>query len=182
MEAHLAADIFSADYKPDVKATVSSPWMRWSDFRSAFASQTPAVTAVSRLELPEDGLDPAERWAREKMRVTAGEVYDPNQTPAGIWACFNQSTRAFKGLVQLPVKALDRRIRRTKGLLGNNLVSEVSPAFLQNRRHGDKPLDAMIAIDFGSFVSSWLVFKSSPACNHSSDRSAICAVALCARL
>ena len=98
-ETQLKADIFSPDYNPDAKAEDSSPWMLWSKFRSDFASDSVAGKAVSRLKLDEDRLEPAERWAREKMCVSDQQVSDPHQTHNGIWACFNQDTRAFKGLL-----------------------------------------------------------------------------------
>lgn len=86
------ADIFSAEYNADPKAPKAKLWMRWRDFRQSFPSD------VERGERPE-GLDAAEEWAKEKMVLTADRVYSSQQTSNGIWACFNQGTRAFKGLV-----------------------------------------------------------------------------------
>ncbi|KAK4952671.1 hypothetical protein LTR10_009477 [Elasticomyces elasticus] len=86
------ADCFAAEYEPNVKATNSSPWMLWKDFRKSFPSD---VTCEERPE----GFDNAECWAREKMVVTMQNAYNDRQTHNGAWACFNQGTRAFKGLV-----------------------------------------------------------------------------------
>ncbi|KAI7201580.1 Phosphotyrosyl phosphatase activator, partial [Hortaea werneckii] len=87
-----SADIFSMEYNPDVKAENANPWMRWADFRLSFPHD------LVYEERPE-GLDDAECWAREKMALTAERVYSDKQTTNGIWACFNQGTRAFKGLM-----------------------------------------------------------------------------------
>ncbi|KAK3073822.1 hypothetical protein LTR53_004228, partial [Teratosphaeriaceae sp. CCFEE 6253] len=86
------ADCFSSDYNPDVKSTNSSPWMLWADFRDSFPAHI-------RCEENPDGFDNAECWAREKMSVTLHNAYNARQTHNGAWACFNQGTRAFKGLV-----------------------------------------------------------------------------------
>ncbi|TKA80758.1 hypothetical protein B0A55_02690 [Friedmanniomyces simplex] len=86
------ADCFAADYNPDVKDPNNSPWMLWADFRRSFPAD------VECEEKPE-GLDNAECWAREKMIVTRQNAYNDGQTHNGAWACFNQGTRAFKGLV-----------------------------------------------------------------------------------
>ncbi|KAK5745683.1 hypothetical protein LTR17_001182 [Elasticomyces elasticus] len=86
------ANCFAADYDSNVKATNSSPWMLWKDFRERFPSD------VECEEKPE-GFDNAECWAREKMVVTMQNAYNDRQTHNGAWACFNQGTRAFKGLV-----------------------------------------------------------------------------------
>ncbi|KAK3617249.1 hypothetical protein LTR22_026797 [Elasticomyces elasticus] len=83
---------FKPDYNPDLKDQDSSPWMLWADFQKAFPS---GVECEDRAE----GLNDAECWAREKMVVTLHDVYDAQQTHNGAWACFNQNTRALKGLV-----------------------------------------------------------------------------------
>ncbi|KAI7279403.1 Metallo-dependent hydrolase [Hortaea werneckii] len=88
----VTADIFSIEYNPDVKAENANPWMRWADFRLSFPHD------LAYEERPE-GFDDAECWAREKMALTAERVYSDKQTTNGIWACFNQGTRAFKGLM-----------------------------------------------------------------------------------
>lgn len=87
-----STNIFSSDYNPDWKSNTNNAWMRWSDFRAGF----PADTTTE--EYPPD-LDSAERWAREKMALTVKVAYNDRQTHNGAWACFNQGTRAFKGLV-----------------------------------------------------------------------------------
>ncbi|RMY42863.1 hypothetical protein D0863_16343, partial [Hortaea werneckii] len=87
-----SAEIFSMEYNPDVKAENANPWMRWADFRLSFPHD------LVHEERPE-GLGDAECWAREKMTLTAERVYSDKQTTNGIWACFNQGTRAFKGLM-----------------------------------------------------------------------------------
>ena len=91
------ANIFSEDYDPKLENTGSSPWMRWADFRQQF----PADKA--KLENPHDNFKElqgmAEYWAREKMIITLKNAYGDRQTTNGAWACFNQGTRAFKGLL-----------------------------------------------------------------------------------
>ncbi|KAK0337527.1 hypothetical protein LTR02_016329 [Friedmanniomyces endolithicus] len=86
------SDCFAPEYNPDAKDPNNSPWMLWADFRKAFPAD------VECEETPE-GLDKAECWAREKMVVTRRNTYNDVQTHNGAWACFNQGTRAFKGLV-----------------------------------------------------------------------------------
>lgn len=86
------ADIFAPDYRPEFKNTTNNPWMRWLEFRNRFPKD------IETEEYPE-GLDNAERWAREKMAITTKIAYHDRQTHNGSWACFNQGTRAFKGLV-----------------------------------------------------------------------------------
>lgn len=89
------ANIFSEGYNPDWKNSDKGPsWMRWQDFRSAFPSENVEVQdqVVDDLDLPE-------RWAREKMIITRDRAYGDLQTHNGAWACFNQGTRAFKGLL-----------------------------------------------------------------------------------
>lgn len=86
------ADIFSSDYNPNWKDPGVVAWMRWCDFRNRF----PAESKVE--ERPED-LDDAECWTREKMIITVANAYNDRQTHNGAWACFNQGTRAFKGLM-----------------------------------------------------------------------------------
>ncbi|KAI7081236.1 hypothetical protein KC356_g9249, partial [Hortaea werneckii] len=88
----VAADIFSIEYNPDFKAENANPWMRWADFRLSFPHDLV-------YEKRPEGFDDAECWAREKMALTAERVYSDKQTTNGIWACFNQGTRAFKGLM-----------------------------------------------------------------------------------
>ncbi|KAI6855644.1 Metallo-dependent hydrolase [Hortaea werneckii] len=106
-----STNIFSMEYNPDVKAKSTSPWMRWTDFRSSFPHD------LVYEERPKS-LDDAECWAREKMALTAERVYSDKQTTNGIWACFNQGTRAFKGLMNYESvyrwyigKAVDSMIR-----------------------------------------------------------------------
>ena len=82
-------NIFDPSYNPDPKGT---PWMRWSDFRSMFPKDL-------EFEARPKDLDDAECWAREKMALTVKDVYSDQQTTNGVWACFNQGTRAFKGLM-----------------------------------------------------------------------------------
>ncbi|KAK5151463.1 hypothetical protein LTS14_009306 [Recurvomyces mirabilis] len=89
-------DCFATSYNPDFKDKNNSPWMLWSDFRQRFHELAPADLG---LEERPDGLDEAECWVREKMILTAHDVYGEGQTVNSAWACFNQGTRAFKGLV-----------------------------------------------------------------------------------
>ncbi|KAJ9658546.1 hypothetical protein H2201_007753 [Coniosporium apollinis] len=79
------SDIFSSDYNPEFKAPGSRPWMNWKTFREEFPRRR-------------NGLD-AETWVRKKMVLQEDEVYGMKQTVNGIWARFNQATRAFKGLL-----------------------------------------------------------------------------------
>lgn len=96
-------NIFAADYNPNVKAPGSSPWMKWQTFCDEFLNQV----AVLDGPLPEPestvkSLRPAENWAREKMVITSANEHGTSlapQTHNGAWACFNQGTRAFKGLL-----------------------------------------------------------------------------------
>lgn len=86
-----SANIFSKAYNPDVKDPNNAPWMLWRNFRKSFRSRSAPSS-------PQD-LEPAERWARDKVMVTENQAYGQTATHNSIWACFNQGTRAFKGLV-----------------------------------------------------------------------------------
>ncbi|KAK5131074.1 hypothetical protein LTR08_001360 [Meristemomyces frigidus] len=86
------ANIFAADYNSDWKNAANAAWMRWCDFRQHFPSDIPC-------EVRPGGLDVAESWVREKVMITTELAYNDRQTHNGTWACFNQSTRAFKGLL-----------------------------------------------------------------------------------
>ncbi|KAJ9653295.1 hypothetical protein H2201_009156 [Coniosporium apollinis] len=79
------SDIFSSDYNPEFKVPGSRPWMKWKNFREKFPQ--------GRI-----GLD-AEAWVVKKIVLQEEEVYGMSQTVNGIWARFNQGTRAVKGLV-----------------------------------------------------------------------------------
>jgi adenosine deaminase CECR1 len=104
-------DIFSVGYDPQFKLPPNTTaWMRWVDFRHRFNSikvthllgDRNSVTDQSTPKLLEDSqnaLDPAEQWVCHKITLTSTGTYDERQTTNGIWACFNQSTRAFKGLL-----------------------------------------------------------------------------------
>lgn len=92
------SDPFSAEYNADVKAEGNSPWMLWARFREQFPQVAP-TSLVSSYSDGADGLDLAEQWARDKMIITGDRTYDGHQTHNGAWACFNQGTRAFKGLL-----------------------------------------------------------------------------------
>lgn len=85
------ADVFSPDYKPSTKED-TSPWMLWKSFRAKFP------TDIKCDEYPE-GLSLVECWAREKMVITLDHAYGDRETHNSVWACFNQGTRAFKGLL-----------------------------------------------------------------------------------
>ncbi|KAF7195496.1 Adenosine deaminase 2 [Pseudocercospora fuligena] len=111
----LESDIFSLNYDPlpveGNKKDFSRSWMRWSTFRHAFPKGVDLKsieTETGWQDIPEEHcqdhldyhkLDNAERWAREKMIVTRHRAYHDRQTTNGAWACFNQGTRAFKGLL-----------------------------------------------------------------------------------
>ncbi|KAK3076430.1 hypothetical protein LTS18_013026, partial [Coniosporium uncinatum] len=78
------ADLFSPEYIPEFEKEGSRPWMKWSRFQKEFRDRF--------------NLD-AEAWAADKMILSEEEVYGMKQTTNGVWARFNQGTRAFKGLV-----------------------------------------------------------------------------------
>ena len=86
-------DIFSPNYDPSTKGP-NSPWMLWKSFRES--EKFPSKILCD--EYPE-GLSPVECWAREKMIVTLNQAYGDRETHNSAWACFNQGTRAFKGLL-----------------------------------------------------------------------------------
>lgn len=86
------ADIFSREYNPDWRNKANSPWMRWVDFRKR-------IPGFIECKFRVDDLDTAENWAREKMVITLGPGEADTATHNVAWACFNQGTRAFKGLV-----------------------------------------------------------------------------------
>lgn len=92
------SDIFSSEYNGDIKADGNSPWMLWSLFREQFPQIAPS-SVISPYEACTDGLDLAEQWARQKMVISPTRAYHDHQTHNGAWACFNQGTRAFKGLL-----------------------------------------------------------------------------------
>ena len=87
------ANIFSAFYNPDIKAIGNSPWMLWRDFIAQFPHNK------ARIQQFVEDLEPAECWAREKMVITVEHTYGETSTHNSSWACFNQGTRAFKGLL-----------------------------------------------------------------------------------
>jgi adenosine deaminase CECR1 len=86
-----AVNIFSKTYNPNVKDPENFPWMLWRDFRRDFPS--------GNVPTKPKELNAAERWARAKMIVTEDHAYGQTATHNSSWACFNQGTRAFKGLV-----------------------------------------------------------------------------------
>ena len=90
------ANIFSRNYNADWKSQNSSPWMLWETFRERFPRDTFVATPIKERTLD---LDLAECWAKEKMVISGERAYSQDQTLNGAWACFNQGTRAFKGLV-----------------------------------------------------------------------------------
>lgn len=87
-----SADIFSKDYNPNWRDKSNSSWMLWAQFRKRFPSQIVPKEHVH-------GLEQAECWAREKMIITIDHTYGKDKNHNSAWACFNQGTRAFKGLL-----------------------------------------------------------------------------------
>ena len=87
------ADIFSPNYDPSTKGP-NSPWMLWKSFRES--EKFPRKIQCD--EYPTD-LDHVECWAREKMIISLEHAYGDRETHNSAWACFNQGTRAFKGLL-----------------------------------------------------------------------------------
>lgn len=89
-------DIFSRDYKPRVENKVwYDAWMLWTTFQKKFPQEI-------ETEQEPDGkylTNRAECWVRDKTAITVEEAYNDRQTTNGAWACFNQGTRAFKGLI-----------------------------------------------------------------------------------
>ncbi|KAF2158475.1 hypothetical protein M409DRAFT_71635 [Zasmidium cellare ATCC 36951] len=81
-------NIFTENYDINWKSPENASWMKWTDFREQF----PADMTFGEL-------DSAECWAPEKMIITPNKAYAEHQTTNGVWACFNQGTRAFKGLM-----------------------------------------------------------------------------------
>ncbi|KAF2214847.1 hypothetical protein CERZMDRAFT_110415 [Cercospora zeae-maydis SCOH1-5] len=94
-------DLFSLDYDPTCKTKAhprwqqSTAWMLWRTFRERF----PEGVYIENYDPDDTVLGRAEQWARDKMILTRGKAYGPGQTTNGVWACFNQGTRAFKGLL-----------------------------------------------------------------------------------
>jgi adenosine deaminase CECR1 len=94
--------LFSPDYSYDPKAKtpayptwdMGAAWMRWSEFRREFPSTGVRIEGTAA----DHELDRAEQWACQKMIITERRAYG-RQTTNGAWACFNQGTRAFKGLL-----------------------------------------------------------------------------------
>lgn len=86
-------DIFSPNYDPSTKAP-NSPWMLWKSFR-----ESEKFPNKIRCEDYPQGLSLVECWAREKMVITKTQAYGDRETHNSAWACFNQGTRAFKGLL-----------------------------------------------------------------------------------
>ncbi|EME49792.1 hypothetical protein DOTSEDRAFT_68550 [Dothistroma septosporum NZE10] len=94
------ADIFDPKYVPNPKDPNAVTWMRWANFRQRFPGTVPLDQIPFEIDRKQnEDLDNAERWAREKIIFTQDRVYNDRQTTNGIWACFNQGTRASKGLV-----------------------------------------------------------------------------------
>lgn len=92
-------DIFSARYDPEHRRRridTTTAWMLWRDFRRGFPQDVSIENSASSNDA---GLDRAEQWVRDKMILTRSKAYADPRTTNGVWACFNQGTRAFKGLV-----------------------------------------------------------------------------------
>lgn len=89
-------NVFSPSYNANHKDPDALCWMRWVDFRSQFPDN---VAIENTYGGSEDLIGLAEYWVREKMIITSNKAYNDRQTTNGVWACFNQGTRAFKGLL-----------------------------------------------------------------------------------
>jgi adenosine deaminase CECR1 len=97
-------NIFSPNYDPEWKLLSSTAWMRWIDFRRHYnlhvkAKEHDAKGVSAETHSGKAPLDAAERWACQKIVIAASDVHNERQTTNGIWACFNQRTRALKGLL-----------------------------------------------------------------------------------
>ncbi|KAK6441271.1 hypothetical protein LTR95_002512 [Oleoguttula sp. CCFEE 5521] len=91
-----SGSIFEGTYNPDFKQSPSEAYMLWRDFKVEFVRIFPNAVPPAEYE---DQLELPERWARNKMVITEDLKYKKAQTHNEMWACFNQGTRAFKGLV-----------------------------------------------------------------------------------
>ncbi|KAF2736078.1 Metallo-dependent hydrolase [Polyplosphaeria fusca] len=110
--------IFKGDYqgtktnwKPTTHPEMQSKiFMKWSEFREEFDREygrffPQKATTLDPGAIPnssEEGkvqLTPAEIWVKQKMVLSENEAYGISQTVNGVWARFNQATRAFKGLL-----------------------------------------------------------------------------------
>lgn len=112
MKKTALGNVFSESYDPEWKCEGSTAWMRWKDFREQFPSSYPSKRQPKNFT-PEEGinehhtmdrqtrkpLSDAELWATEKMVITQNLKYHRACTHNDLWACFNQGTRAFKGLL-----------------------------------------------------------------------------------
>ncbi|KAF2260166.1 Metallo-dependent hydrolase [Lojkania enalia] len=113
--SHPSNNIFDPGYKgrnsnwKDPKMQ-DSIWMRWEDFCKEFKNRygdeyDQPLVVIDNGVLPnssEQGpvkLNPAEYWVKQKMVLSEDEAYGMSQTVNGVWARFNQATRAFKGLL-----------------------------------------------------------------------------------
>ncbi|KAL1797896.1 hypothetical protein ACET3X_004502 [Alternaria dauci] len=125
-------------------------WMPWSKFRKEFERKFPGEYKEEEPETFQAGgrppqqprtrhcgerkgwlLSPAENWLRSKMVLSQDEAYGPTQTVNGVWARFNQATRAFKGLLNYQSvykeyigDAIDRMIEE------NVMYAELRPMLL----------------------------------------------------
>jgi adenosine deaminase CECR1 len=94
-------NLFEATYNPNWKDTDSASWMRWVDFQAQFPTHVKTEQSIGDLEYHGEGklTTAAECYVRDKMAITVELAYHDRQTTNGAWACFNQGTRAFKGLL-----------------------------------------------------------------------------------
>jgi adenosine deaminase CECR1 len=95
-------DLFSADYSPDWKSPDNRAWMLWADFKQRFPIDDNIIVRPNKIgerQFPNKPLERPELWALDKMVITEHLKYTKAQTHNSMWACFNQGTRAFKGLV-----------------------------------------------------------------------------------
>ncbi|KAJ6194778.1 hypothetical protein J3E72DRAFT_247805 [Bipolaris maydis] len=159
-------DIFSTDYPlvttpADLKKEEFQKqiWMPWAKFQDEFEKKFPGQYLHQEPETFREGqphhcgdsapralLRPAENWLRSKMVLSQEEAYRPDQTVNGVWARFNQATRAFKGLlnyksvyVSYISDAIDRMIE--EGVM----YAELRPMLLDKFIPGDsgKPEDRL---------------------------------------
>ncbi|KAF2112917.1 hypothetical protein BDV96DRAFT_496773 [Lophiotrema nucula] len=130
-ESQHPGDIFDPGYKGaefKKEHNENDMWMQWGTFRKRFNHQfgelyLPNVKARDYEKNPNSseqgpvGLEPVENWVLQKMVLSEAEAYGVTQTVNGVWARFNQATRAFKGLLNYEQvycwyikKAIDRMI------------------------------------------------------------------------
>ncbi|CAA9959621.1 hypothetical protein PTNB73_02435 [Pyrenophora teres f. teres] len=126
------SDAYPTYSNPKDEAVQDKIWMLWSKFQDEFERKFPGKFKQQEPETFREGnlpshcgqpavvrLRPAENWLRSKMVLSEKEAYDPSQTVNGVWARFNQATRAFKGLLNY-----ERAYKEYIGMAIDRLIEE----------------------------------------------------------